>query len=157
HRPSSGFGLWLATTNRGARRSLIGDIWKRITRFQKSFRLPPYSVVTFESRNGLHAHIVFVGNREIRRRLKASKQFGEIVDVRPATDTTSLVHGYLAKERTPQAGYRRAHMLGGRIRGSHRLPGGGDRVRLSRQLERDAIEAGYVEPWRHTYAKRLVE
>src|SRR5262249_3910568 len=71
HRPSSGFGLWLATTNRGARRSLIGDIWKRITRFQKSFRLPPYSVVTFESRNGLHAHIVFVGNREIRRRLKA--------------------------------------------------------------------------------------
>jgi len=46
-------------------------------------------------------------------------------------------------------------MLGGRISGSHRLPGGGDRVRLSRELERDAIEAGYVEPWRHTNAKRL--
>jgi hypothetical protein len=27
-------------------------------------------------------------------------------------------------------------------------------VRVSRQLERDAIEASYVEPWPHTYAKR---
>jgi hypothetical protein len=25
---------------------------------------------------------------------------------------------------------------------------------MSRDLERDAIEAGYVEPWRHTNAKR---
>jgi hypothetical protein len=32
--------------------------------------------------------------------------------------------------------------------------GGGDRVRLSRELERDAIDAGYVEPWRHTNARR---
>ena len=59
----------------------------------------------------------------------------------------------LAKERTPQAGYRREHVLGGRLNGSHRLEGGGDRVRLSRQLERDAIDFGYVKPWRHTYAK----
>jgi hypothetical protein len=27
-------------------------------------------------------------------------------------------------------------------------------VRLSRQLERDAIASGHVRPWRHTYAKR---
>ena len=60
----------------------------------------------------------------------------------------------LAKERTPQAGYRREHVLGGRLNGSHRLEGGGDRVRLSRQLERDAIDFGDVKPWRHTYAKR---
>jgi hypothetical protein len=46
------------------------------------------------------------------------------------------------------------HILGGRIKGSHRLEGGGDRVRLSCELERDAIEAGYVEPWRHTNARR---
>ena len=117
-------------------------------------RLPQYSVITFESRNGLHAHIVFVGTCEIRRRLKASAQFGELLDVRLVTDTAVLVHGYLAKERTPQAGYRRAHMLGGRIRGSHRLPGGGDRVRLSRQLERDSVEAGYVASWQHTNARR---
>ena len=27
-------------------------------------------------------------------------------------------------------------------------------MRLSRELERDAIEAGYVEPWQHTNARR---
>jgi hypothetical protein len=48
-------------------------------------------------------------------------------------------------------------MLGGRLKGSHRLPGGGDRVRLSRGLERDAIDAGYVAPWQHTNAKRSTE
>jgi hypothetical protein len=157
HRPSSRFGLWLATTNRGACRSLIGDIWKRITRLQGSYRLLRYSVTTFESRGGLHAHITFIGTRDIANRLKASKQFGDLIDVRPVTDNNALAHKYLAKERTPQAGYRRGHMLGGRISGSHRLPGGGDRVRLSRELERDAIEAGYVEPWQHTYAKRSAE
>jgi hypothetical protein len=112
--------------------------------------------VVFESSGGLHAHFVFVGNPEIARRLKASRQFGEIIDVRSVTDPHGLVK-YLGKERTPQAGYRRRHLLGGRIPGSHRLPGGGDRVRLSRELERDAIEAGYVEPWQHTNAKRSVE
>src|SRR5262249_49249268 len=35
--------------------------------------------------------------------------------------------------------------------------GGGDRVRLSRDLERDAISAGYVEPWQHTNARRSAE
>src|SRR2546430_4636814 len=35
-----------------------------------------------------------------------------------------------------------------------RSMGGGDRVVLSRDLERDAVEAGLVEPWQHTNAKR---
>jgi hypothetical protein len=30
-------------------------------------------------------------------------------------------------------------------------------VRLSRDLERDAIEAGYVEAWKHTNARRSEE
>jgi hypothetical protein len=97
---------------------------------------------------------MFIGTREIAERLEASKQFGDLIDIRPVTDPHTLVHKYLAKERTPQAGYGRRHMLGGRIRGSHHLPGGGDRVRLSRELERDAIEAGYVEAWQHTNARR---
>jgi hypothetical protein len=119
--------------------------------------LQRYSVITFESRGGLHAHIVFIGTSELARRLKASKQFGDLIDVCPVTDNNGLARKYLAKERTPQAGYRRAHMLGGRINGSHHLPGGGDRVRLSRLLERDGIEAGYIEPWQHTNASRSVE
>jgi hypothetical protein len=149
--------LWWVTTNRGARRSLIADIWKRITRLQGVYQLRPYSITTFECRGGLHAHIAFIGTYEIAHRLKASKQFGDLIEIGPVTDRNDLAQKYLAKEGTPQAGYKRTHMLGGRIAGSHRLPGGGDRVRLSRELERDAVEAGYVEPWRHTNAKRSVE
>jgi hypothetical protein len=154
HCQRSRCGLWLVTTNRDALRSLIADIWKRITRLQGTYRLHRYSVTTFESRGGLHAHIAFIGTHEIARRLKASKQFGDLIDVRRVTDHDGLARKYLAKERTPQAGYKRCHMLGGRIPGSHHLPGGGDRVRLSRELERDAIEAGYVEAWQHTNARR---
>ena len=150
---SSRTRLWLLTTDSDTPRFLIAAIWKRITRLQTVFRLPPYSVITFEGRNGLHAHIVFIGTSEIARRLKASRQFGGVIDVRRVTDPHGLFK-YLAKERTPQAGYRREHVFGGRLNGSHRLEGGGDRVRLSRQLERDAIDFGYVKPWRHTYAKR---
>jgi hypothetical protein len=77
--------------------------------------------------------------------------------VDPVGDPGGLARKYLAKERTPQAGYRRELVLGGRLRGSHRLDGGGDRVRLSRDLERDAIDAGFVEQWQHTNARRSGE
>jgi hypothetical protein len=147
-------GLWLVTTAKATSRLLIANIWKRITRLQGACGLRRYSVITFESSGGLHAHITFLGTRAITERLNASKQFGAFVDVRPITDLSGLARKYLAKERTPQAGYRRTHLLGGRISGSHHLPGGGDRVRLSRELERDAIEAGYVEAWQHSNATR---
>jgi hypothetical protein len=120
---------------------------------QLSVGLPSYSTLTFETRGGLHAHIVFIGTPKIARKLKNSI-FGPVIEVDRVTNSTRLARGYLAKERTPQAGYRRSHLLGGRLKGSHRLEGGGDRVRLSRSLEEDAIEASAVEPWQHTNAKR---
>jgi hypothetical protein len=147
-------GLWWLSTDRGTARSTIADIQKRITRLQVEHGLRPYNVTTLEGRGGLHAHITFLGDSEIARRLKSSAAFGEIIKADPVTDTAGLTRKYLAKERTPQAGYRRQHVLGGRLRGSHHLDGGGDRVRLSRDLERDAIDAGYVEPWQHTNARR---
>jgi hypothetical protein len=150
-------GLWLLHTNKGAARSAISNIQKRITRLQLEYGLRPYNVTTFETRGGLHAHMVFLGNREIAERLKSSTAFGEFIQVDPVGDPGGLARKYLAKERTPQAGYRRELVLGGRLRGSHRLAGGGDRVRLSRDLERDAISAGYVEPWQHTNARRSAE
>jgi hypothetical protein len=150
-------GLWLATTARATPRDVIADTWKRITRLQGNYGIRQYSALTFEGRGGLHAHITFLGTRHIAKRLKQSRRFGELLDIRPVTDLNGLTRKYLAKERTPQAGYGREYILGGRIRGSHRLPGGGDRVRLSRELERDAIEAGYVDEWQHTNAKRSVE
>jgi hypothetical protein len=157
HCQRSRVGLWLATTARATRHDAIADIWKRITRLQGNYGIRQYSVVTFESRGGLHAHITFLGTRHIAKRVKQSRRFGELLDIRPVTDPDGLTRKYLAKERTPQAGYGREFILGGRIRGSHRLPGGGDRVRLSRELERDAIEPGYVEPWQHTNARRSLE
>jgi hypothetical protein len=149
--------LWWLTTDRGTARSIIADIGKRITRLQAEYDLPRYHVTVFEARGGLHAHIAFVGNRQIVDRLKGSATFGEIIEADKVTDPDKLARKYLAKERTPQAGYGRNHILGGRLRGSHRLAGGGDRVRLSRELERDAIDAGYVEVWQHTNARRSAE
>jgi len=150
-------GLWCLHTNKGTSRCTISDIQKRTTRLQIEHGVRPYNVTTFETRGGLHAHIVFLGNREIAERLKSSTAFGGFIQVDPITDPVGIARKYLAKERTPQAGYGREHVLGGRLRGSHRLDGGGDRVRLSRDLERDAIAAGYVEPWKHTNARRSAE
>jgi len=144
--------LWWITTDRETPRDTIADIWKRIGKLQGKYDLPKYSVLTFETRGGIHAHVIFIGNDQIAERLKGAA-FGALVVVEPVTDEDGLVCKYLAKERTPQAGYRRRG-LGGRLPGPHRLAGGGDRVRLSRELERDAIEGGHVEPWTHTNAKR---
>ncbi len=123
-----------------------GELWWLST--------PQYSVWIFETRPELHAHILFVGNRSVADILRQSR-LCIAAKIEPVTNIEGLKK-YLAKERTPEAGYRRRD-LGGRIRGSHRLPGGGDRVRLSRQLERDAIEAGLVDRWKHTNAKRSTQ
>jgi hypothetical protein len=138
-------------------RSKVGQshVWKRITRLQTKYDL--HSVAVFETKGGLHAHITFIGTPEIATRLQSSSAFGELVDFRPVTDSNGLVRKYLSRERTPQAGYGREYKLGGRLKGSHRLEGGGDRVRLSRALERDAIEAGYVDAWQHSNARRSLE
>lgn len=151
-----GSTLWWVTTAKDTSRSMIAMVWKRITRLQADHALSAYSALVFETRGGLHTHIIFVGNSEVADRLKRAA-FGHTIRVDRAIDPEKLVRGYLSKERTPQAGYGRSHALGGRLKGSHRLAGGGDRVRLSRQLERDAITAGAIEPWRHSNAKRSGE
>src|SRR5215467_4724768 len=74
-------GLWCLHTNKGTPRSTISDIQKRITRLQVEHGLRPYNVTTFETRGGLHAHIVFLGNRELADRLKSSMAFGEFIQV----------------------------------------------------------------------------
>jgi hypothetical protein len=146
--------LWWLTVNKDSTRNEIAAIQKRTTRLQVLENLPSYNVTTFETRGGLHAHIIFIGNHEVARRLENSAAFGDIVKVATVRNPDGLVRRYLVKERTPQSGYRREHMLGGRIGGSHRLEGGGDRVRLSRELKRHAIRAGWVMPWQPTNAMR---
>ena len=149
--------LWWLITDKGSTRAFVAAVQKRITKLQRQRRLLAYNATIFESGGGLHANILFVGNIDIAGRLKASATFGHRIEVKPVTDLHGLVREYLAKERTPQAGYGREHMLGRRRKGSHRLPGGGDRVRLSEDLKRDAIAAGFVEAWDRTYARRSEE
>ena len=144
--------LWWMTTPKGLSRDAIGAIQKRVTRLQRQQGLYCYSAWVFETRPQLHAHIVFLGNSWIAERLKRAVVCSGC-EVAVVTDHDGLVRNYLVKERTPQANYGRTD-LGGRLRGSHRIEGGGDRVRLSRELERDAIEAGLVSEWSHTNAIR---
>ena len=140
---TGGRQLWWVSVAHGSSREFIDKVWKRITNLQRDNRLPPYRAMTLEARGGLHAHIVFVGNRNIADRLKGSAALGDAINVGKVYNSAGLAHGYLAKERTPQASFHRP-LLGGRIKGSHRLEGGGDRVRLSEPLKHHAIAAGYV-------------
>lgn len=151
--------LWHLSTAKGVSRKTVAEIQKRINRLQLDRNFYAYSAWCFETRPQLHAHFLFVGDSAVVERLKRSKLgmaagLDRLKAVQPVYDLGKLVNKYHAKERTPQAGFGREHRLGGRIPGSHKLDGGGDRVRLSRELERDAIEAGLVEPWQRTNAKR---
>src|SRR5262245_5384788 len=137
--------LWWITTPKGLSRDSIGAIQKRVTRLQGQQGLYCYSAWVFETRPQLHAHIVFLGNSWIAERLRRAVVC-DGCEVAIVSDHDGLVRNYLVKERTPQASYGRTD-LGGRLRGSHKIEGGGDRVRLSRELERDAIEAGLVPEW----------
>ena len=150
---TGGRQLWWVSVAHGSSREFIDKVWKRITNLQRDNRLPPYRAMTLEAQGGLHAHIVFVGNRNIADRLKGSAALGGAINVGKVYNSAGLAHGYLAKERTPQASFHRP-LLGGRIKGSHRLEGGGDRVRLSEPLKHHAIAAGYVQPWARDNAKR---
>jgi hypothetical protein len=144
--------LWWLTTAKGSSRDAIAAIQKRVTRLQGDHGLWRYSVVVFETRPKLHAHIVFIGNSEIAGAMNRSTVCAG-ANVAPVTEIEGLSKDYLVKERASQASFGRTD-LGGRIRGSHKIEGGGDRVRLSRELERDAIEAGLIQDWQHTNAKR---
>lgn len=59
---------------------------------------------------------------------------------------------YVLEERTPQANF--GDRKGRRRKGSHRLDGGGDRVRMSADLRADAIARGWVTDWKRTNARR---
>ena len=157
HLQRTGFGqLWFMTTARGSSRKSISEIHKRITRLQAERDFFKYSAWCFETRGGLHAHSIFIGNAAIIQTMKQSA-FGPSIKIKRVYDLDGLVLKYLAKERTPQAGWGRERQLGGRIVGSHKLEGGGDRVHMSRELERDATEAGLVESWDHSNAKRKAD
>ena len=61
-------------------------------------------VTTFETRGGLHAHIAFIGSRDIAERLKRSSAFGEFIQVDSVTvRAVSLVSTSPRKKRRRRA------------------------------------------------------
>jgi hypothetical protein len=157
HLMKSGSGqLWYLTTEKGLCRDRISKIQRRISRLQRDAGFYVYNMWIFETRPNLHAHFIFIGDTSVRQKLEQGA-FGRLITIKSIYDLDGLLRKYHAKERTPQAGWGRERQLGGRIEGSHRIDGGGDRVHLSRELERDAIEAKQVQPWQHTNARRTLE
>lgn len=153
--------IWFATLGDGLQDMDAGEARDRAAAFlkalvseQKKHGLPQYWLQVWECSGGLHTHVIFIGNRRIIERLRNSALSGQFLHVRWAYDAYGLPI-YLSKERTPQTQFGiGAFIRGARKRGSHQLPGGGDRVRLSAALKREAIAAGYVEPWQQTNARR---
>ena len=78
---TGGRQLWWVSVAHGSSREFIDKVWKRITNLQRDNRLPPYRAMTLEARGGLHAHIAFVGNRNIADRLKGSAALGGAINV----------------------------------------------------------------------------
>jgi hypothetical protein len=149
--------LWFLSTAKGLTFDAIANVQKRIGRLQGDNHLFKYSAWVFETHPSLHAHFVFIGNQDIAEALRRSAVCAGS-DVRLVSDPDGLSKKYLVKERTPQAGYGRTD-LGGRMGGSHKLNDGErwDRVRLSAELYRDALEAGLIQDWTRTNAKRSPE
>lgn len=141
-------------------RAVFDRFQAHLNNAQKRAGIPAYWLSVFEATGGLHANFVFVGDEKLARRLCCSfpafmrSGYGEGKAVQPVANAVRLVSQYLSKERTVQANYALCWPAKTRMRGSHRLPGGGDRVRLSEALRIDAIAAGAVEPWKATRARR---
>jgi DNA-binding transcriptional regulator YiaG len=90
-------------------------------------------------------------DRTIERLYNAA--YGSGVYAQAVTDWNGLTT-YLAGEATPQAWHKAGRSFP-RIKGSHPLgAGGGDRVRVSKDLEAALLRSGRVEPRRRTYAAR---
>ncbi len=120
-----------------------------------------YLIEVLEGTGSVHSHIIAptpgsCRTKEIIERLKRSSVYGDNLEGSVVTNLPGLVK-YLSKEATPEAHYAACRSFR-RLGGSHKLgEGGGDRVRLSRQLEDDLIDEGIVERRRRTYRNRGLE
>ena len=148
-------------TVRGLARRLRSDLVQRQRRAGMRWGL---LVTVFEAlgRDGwpkFNAHvIVIMPDADARDRLIESLHRSSVysgrVDVRPVDDWSRLT-AYLLKEATPAAWFGAGKRFR-RIKGSIPLGElGGNRVVLSLDLKAALIDAGRIEPYRRSYAKRL--
>lgn len=165
----TGLPLHWAVIGDDALRMESGEARREFERFQsqlvqsqKRDGFPPYWTQVLEVTGGLHANYVFVGDERLARRL--CRSFSEYMQsgygigsgyaMQLAPDPVKLASRYLSKERTVQANRALGWSLQSRKAGSHRMEGGGDRVRTSAALKTDGIAAGAIEPWQATNARR---
>lgn len=145
----------------GDARKEFGRFKSQLGQTQKRKGYPAYYTEVLEAQGGLHSNLVFIGDEKLALSLLRSfpslmrSGYGQGNAMQCVYDISYLTRRYLAKERTTQANYALGWNQQTRARGSHRIEGGGDRVRLSKALEADAIAAGAVEPWKKTNARRL--
>ncbi len=129
-----------------------------IVKFQRDHGMSPWWADMLEVHPKLHLHLFAAAPRgKVRRMCRAiegSKILGD-VDARPVYDMNGAVN-YALGELTTEAKFslkKRGRNIR-RIKGSHKIPDGGDRQRLSRGLEREMIGAGIIKPWTKTNARR---
>lgn len=121
---------------------------------------PRWTLEILEGTYAVHTNIVAptplgLAADDVIARLLASQTYGAGLQggAQPVSDLRGL-RNYLLKESTPQAWVAAGRSFRREL-GSHRLgEGGGDRLRLSRELENDMLEARLIEPRRRTYACR---
>jgi len=119
---------------------------------------PPWWADVWECRPRPNFHLIAAAPpgkvRRMCKGIKASTILGDI-DARPVTDINGLIN-YLLKEQTTEAWYAAGRDMR-RLKGSHKLPDGGDRQHLSRALEDELLRAGLIERWHKTNARRAAK
>lgn len=128
---------------------------------QREANVPAYWLEIGEGHPADHSNILFTlggpKTPKLISRLRASPQFpGDLLVVKKAESAQWFV-AYCSKELTPQAKFIAGTRLSRRRKGSHPLgEGGGDRLRMSKELKRDVLAAGCIPPWRRVYASRAL-
>ena len=119
---------------------------------------PPWWADIWETRPRPHVHLIAAAPRGkvklMCQSIEASKALGDVdIDACPVTNINRLV-SYLTKEQTTESRFA-GGLQTRRIRGSHKLPEGGDRQHISRALETELLQAGLIKPWTKTNARRI--
>jgi hypothetical protein len=137
-----------------AMRVLSDRLKSHYCRFSSLNELTPRWVEVWETRPGLHSHIIcgvpHDKARALRKSLLRSKLLAE-VHARTVYDRQGLVE-YLFGEMSSTARFSSGRPM---RKGSYKLPGGGDRVRLSRALKAELLDANLIEQWPKTNARRV--
>ena len=170
-----GLPVWVANIGDGllyrderSARGVIAQAQSLVAQLQKRAGLPQFAVTILESTFGLHGNIIFVATNKVALQFGRSflkKYLGEhkggacrtgFYRVKKTREDWASVRSYYSKERTEEAHAAYGHLSDHYTPGVHRLgQGGGDRVRLSRALDRHLLDLGLVEPYRRTNSRKL--